>query len=253
MYQPTRRQRLSHLLALGALALTLAILIAPTLAQDSTPTPTVPAPMRVEVQAADGLTLVGDLYNAELDAQTPAVLLMHMYQGRRTDWRTLLPALTGAGYHVISVDLRGHGETGGDRDWQAAVGDVQTWLDWMETQPSINPDKIGIIGASIGANLALVGCANDTHCLTAVALSPGTNYLGVTTTNAIKDLRSRSALLVASQTDEPSSSVRTLTALADGEVGLQLYRGGTHGTLLLVTQGKSLIPMISNWLDTHLK
>ncbi len=109
------------------------------LAQDAS-TPTAPTPVRVEVQAADGLTLVGDLYNAELDVQTPAVLLMHMYGGRRTDWRALIPALTGAGYRVIAVDLRGHGETGGSNDWQAAVGDVQTWLDWMRS-PAVNRSR----------------------------------------------------------------------------------------------------------------
>ncbi len=251
MFTKITAQRLCRIALLGALTLTLSGVIG-ALAQGSTPT--APTPMRVEVQADDGLTLVGDLYNAELDVQTPALLLMHMYGGRRTDWRPLIPALTGAGYRVIAVDLRGHGATGGSNDWQAAVGDVQTWLDWMEAQPSIDPDKIAVVGASIGANLALVGCANDTHCVTAVALSPGTNYFGVTTNDAIKTLRSRSALLVASQTDEPSSSsVRTLTALAEGEVGLQLYRGGTHGTLLLVTQGKTLIPQITHWLDDHLR
>ena len=82
-----------------------------------------------------------------------------MYGGQRADWLPLIPALTNAGYRVIAVDLRGHGETGGSNDWQAAIGDVQTWLDWIEAQPSMNPDKIAIVGASIGANLALVGCA----------------------------------------------------------------------------------------------
>ena len=210
--------------------------------------------MRVEVQAADGLTLVGDLYNAELSVQTPAVLLMHMYGGRRTDWQPLIPTLTGAGYRVVSVDLRGHGETGGSNDWQLAIGDVQTWLDWLEAQPSIQPDRIAIVGASIGANLALVGCANDTHCLTAVALSPGLDYFGITTSDAIQALRDRSALLVASQTDQPSgSSVKTLTTLAEGEFGLRLYPGSTHGTRLLTTQSDSLIPLIGSWLDLHLR
>ena len=110
---------------------------------------------------------------------------------------------------MIAVDLRGHGETGGSNDWQAAIGDVQTWLDWIESQPSIDPDRIALVGASIGANLALVGCANDAHCVTAVALSPGTDYFGITTSDAIVTLRDRSALLVASQTDQPSgTSVR---------------------------------------------
>lgn len=211
-------------------------------------------PVRIEVTAADGVTLVGDLYNAERNIQTPAVLLMHMFGGSRRDWQPLIPALTGAGYRVLTVDLRGHGETGGRRDWQAAVTDVQTWLDWMHSQPSILPDKIAIVGASIGSNLALVGCANDDACVTAVALSPGLNYFGVTTSDAMEGLSRRSALLVASQTDSPSGdSVKTLAALAEGEVGLQLYRGGTHGTLLLISQGKTLIPLITNWLDIHLR
>ncbi len=123
-----------------------------------------------------------------------------------------------------------------------------------KSQPSIDPDRIALVGASIGANLALVGCANDAHCVTAVALSPGTDYFGITTSDAIVTLRDRSALLVASQTDQPSgTSVRELTTLAQGEIGLQLYRGSTHGTRLLSTEDQSLIPLIVGWLDVHLR
>ena len=57
-----------------------------------------------------GFTLVGDEYNIELNVQTPAILLMHMFQGNRHDWDAQIPALTSQGYRVLNVDLRGHGE-----------------------------------------------------------------------------------------------------------------------------------------------
>ncbi len=242
-------RRFCRITLLGALTLALSGVIG-ALAQDNTP----PArtPMRVEIPAADGLTLVGDLYNAELNVQTPALLLMHMYNGKRTDWQPLIPALTNAGYRVITVDLRGHGETGGSRDWQAAVGDVQTWLDWMRTQPSIDPDKIGVVGASIGANLALVGCANDAQCVTAIALSPGLDYFGVTTSAAMEALNLRSALLFASRSDRPSGSdVPQLLTTGTGEVAVQLFSGRAHGTALLPARG--IQKTIVNWLDDHLR
>jgi acetyl esterase/lipase len=240
-------QRVGWITLLGALALSGVI---GARAQDSTPTAR--TPMRVEVSAADGLTLVGDLYNAELNVQTPALLLMHMYGGKRTDWQPLIPALTSAGYRVITVDLRGHGETGGSNDWQAAIGDVQTWLDWMEAQPAIDPDKIAVGGASIGANLALVGCGNDAQCVTAVALSPGTDYFGVTTSSAMEALNLRSALLFASRSDRPSGSdVPQLLSAGTGEVAVQLFSGRAHGTSLLPARGVQTT--IVNWLDDHLR
>jgi acetyl esterase/lipase len=237
--------------ALVLLALSAALSAA---AQD---TATVPppgsTPMRIEIQAADGVTLVGDLYNAELNVQTPAVLLMHMYNGQRGDWRSLIPALTAQGFRVVNVDLRGHGDSSGKRDWQAAVTDVQAWLDWMHSQPSIVPEKIAIVGGSVGANLALVGCANDTDCVTAVALSPGLDYFGITTSEAVEPgLRQRSALILASRGDNPSGKdVVELLARGRGDLDVHLYAGSRHGTNLLLNP--SVPGEIVAWLNGHLR
>src|SRR6185369_9428606 len=116
-----------------------------------------------------------------------------------------VPELTKAGYSVLNVDLRGHGATGGKTNWPMAVTDVQTWLDWVRTQPNIRANSVSIIGASVGSNLALIGCANDKDCVTAIALSPGSDYFGLRPNDFIADgLKDRSALLVVSRKDEPS-------------------------------------------------
>lgn len=209
----------------------------------------------VEITASDDLILVGDYYTAADEGAKPAVLLMHMNNSQRSSWDDLIPALTEAGYNVLNVDLRGHGDTGGKKDWPLAITDVQTWLDWLRTQPDVRPDAVSIIGASIGSNLALVGCANDADCVTAIALSPGTDYFGVRPKDFVVDgLKDRSALLVASQKDGQSvEGVRQMVVLARGEIGVQLYAGGLHGTEILSASRfkERLTNLIVNWLNDH--
>lgn len=209
-------------------------------------------PLAVEVEAADGLMLQASYY-APVGENIPSVLLLHQNQSNRHGWDLLLPHLLSEGYAVVAVDLRGHGETGSTSDWQAAIGDVQTWLDWMRAQPGIAPDAISIIGASIGSNLALVGCGNDPECVTAIALSPSLDYFGVTTSDAVEhQLRRRSALLVTGQNDGQSArGVKELVSLSRGEIGTQFYFSGSHGTGMFLPHGSTLIPLIINWLNAH--
>jgi len=206
----------------------------------------------VTAEASDGLTLVGEFYATEQPA--PAILLLHMLGSQRSAWQPLIPWLVDSGYNVLAIDIRGHDDTGGGQDWPAAERDVETWLDWLGEQPSVVPDQIATVGASIGANLALNGCAFDDRCVTTVALSPGLDYRGVVTETAIAEgLTDRSTLLVASQQDSYSAdSVKTLAMEAEGELGLQLYMGSAHGTNLLREPGAPVIPVILNWLTTHL-
>jgi pimeloyl-ACP methyl ester carboxylesterase len=206
----------------------------------------------VTATATDGLTLVGEFYAA--DDSAPTVLLLHMFNSSLSAWEPLIPTLTDAGYNVLTVDLRGHGNTGGARAWLLAERDVTTWLDWLGDQPSVLPDRIAIVGASIGANLALIGCAYDERCVTAIALSPGYDYSGVVLNEAVLDaLAERSVILVAALGDAYSAdSVRGLVAVASGDLGAQFYVGRRHGTDMLRADNAPVIDLIAYWLETHL-
>src|SRR5690349_206280 len=65
----------------------------------------------VETAAPDGLTLKGDFYL--VDVNRPTVLLLHELYTNRTSWQPYIGTLTGAGYNVLAVDLRGMGQTRG--------------------------------------------------------------------------------------------------------------------------------------------
>lgn len=206
----------------------------------------------VTAEATDGLTLVGEFYAAPDTA--PSILLMHMLGSRRTAWQPLVPALTDRGYNVLAVDLRGHGETGGARDWSLAERDVQSWIEWLMLQPTSADAPVALVGGSIGANLALVGCAADDRCTTVIALSPSLDYGGITPEFAIEGLADRPMLLVASQDDTTSSdAVKLFTGVAEGELGVQLYEGSLHGTALLTVPEPLVIDLITDWLGEYLK
>ncbi|MGB1285765.1 MAG: alpha/beta hydrolase [Aggregatilineales bacterium] len=211
----------------------------------------------IEISASDDLVLKGDFYVPEQRAEQghPAVLLMHMLGGQRDDYEALIPILLDAGYVVLTVDMRGHGATGGSNDWTLAEEDVQVWLDWLREQESVNGAAVATLGASIGSNLALMGCANDEGCMTAIALSPGLDYRGVAPVDAVNEaLSERSALLIASHADAYSAdSVREIFGSAPGNITARLYSGRAHGTQLFVNELESVSQVIVAWLNEHLK
>lgn len=224
-----------------------------TAAQNNAPTGT-----PVEITASnDGLALKGEIFFPEESdgALLPAVLLMHQNNGRRRDWNPLIPALLEAGYVALAVDLRGFGETGGPRGFSIAPEDTQDWLAYLQGAEGVDPARTATIGASIGSNLALVGCSVNEACVTAVALSPGLNYFNVLPEPELVDggLSKKSALLITAQTDrESATGVKQMVTNATGEIGVRIYTGGTHGTTLFLTNSDTLIPLIVNWLDEKL-
>lgn len=210
----------------------------------------------VTVVASDDLELVADLYLPDVnEGSNPAVMLLHMVGGNRGAYEPIIPVLIEAGYGVLNVDMRGHGGTRGNQDWDLAIADVQTWLDWLREQNGIDGSRIAIIGASIGSNVGLIGCANDAACVGAIALSPGLNYFGVQPEDAVVDgLADRSALLVASHRDGASAeAIQQMFMNATGDVSARLYVGAAHGTNLLRSSLDSVSNIILSWLDDHMQ
>lgn len=232
--------------------------------------PVMPAePEIVQLPAADELILVGDYY-ALPDIQAPTVLLLHGLEASRNDWAALIQPLSTAGYNVLAVDLRGHGETGGEKDWEAAVGDVQTWLDWLREQPGVQASGISIIGADLSSSLAMIGCGSDSECVTAIALAPvaigcGSRdcsqeiegveeaVLGYLDEALISTLSnsSRNILLLSGREDNNSiESIKQMRSLVPDQIATAAAGFGRAMELLSATRS-SAVKAIVEWLDGH--
>lgn len=210
-----------------------------------TPLPTEPH-LPMSISTSDGLVLQATYYGAPT-RPAPGVLMLHMIGRDRSTWNDLAQRMQALGFAVLTVDLRGYGETGGDEDWSLAQSDINTAVNQLAGLPGVDASKIIIIGASMGANLGLNACADYAGCKGAVLLSPGLDYRGISTAGAMARLGARAILIAASENDNnnPTDSV-TLDSMAAGAHRLVIYPSAGHGTELLTAE-PSLADVILSW------
>ncbi len=215
----------------------------------------------VTLATFDGMQLAGTFW-AQKD-QAPAVLLLHQVGGSKSDWGPLPSELHAHGFNVLALDFRGHGESAtqagrrltpddfADKDWRALSGDVLGAVEWLAKQPSVDSGHLSMVGASIGANLALTEGAVDKRVRTLVLLSPGLDYKGIKTERAMEKWGTRPVLLVASDGDTYSAgSVNRLSSLAAGRRASKLFKGAAHGAAMLGVE-PTLKVQISGWLQQN--
>ena len=108
---------------------------------------------QLEFQGFGGVRLVAESYGMPDD---PGVLLLHGGGQTRAAWHATAIALAEAGRHVISLDLRGHGESewpeDGRYDLDAYLGDLRAVLAELEARPVIVAASLGgwVATAAIG-------------------------------------------------------------------------------------------------------
>ena len=137
--------------------------------------PQIPPPEDLVKETGDGLGLAMTYYPSGKGKQTIPVVLLHMWKQSRNDYRDLALGLQARGYAVIVPDLRGHGESthlrGATRDetldaakmsplqFTAMVTqDMRAVKDFLWNRNNageLNIDKLCVVGAEMGASVAL--------------------------------------------------------------------------------------------------
>lgn len=202
----------------------------------------------IEIKGADGQTLFATYYPGE---SGKAILLLHQLYTNRTSWDALIPQLQTAGYSVLAPDLRGYGQTRGEINWRKAQQDTVLWMQWLNAQPGIR--QISTLGSSMGANLAVIGCADANlagmDCPAVVAISPGLNYFGYTPITPVLEggMSQRAVLLISSERDGyPARAVRELQDDMPDQIDVIWLEGNAHGMDLL---DEALVVQIIGWLN----
>jgi hypothetical protein len=117
----------------------------------------------------------------------------------------------------------------------------------MAVQPGIDPARMLTIGAGIGADTALIGCASDSRCLGAVLLSPQN---AADLEAAMLDYNPRPVLLTASQEDSASlRAAERVRQTATGSALLQPFEGAGHGVQILFNR-PDMVDLIREFLNT---
>ena len=108
----------------------------------------------------EGQSMRGMLHLPGTRSPHPAVILLHGFTGDKTGPHRLFVhtarALAAAGIAVLRFDMRGSGESEGEfQDVTIAteLSDAQTALDWLMAHPEIDPQRVGLLGLSLGGLL----------------------------------------------------------------------------------------------------
>jgi non-lysosomal glucosylceramidase len=123
----------------------------------------------VGLTTADGVALAG-LYYAPPQPAAPGVLLLHQRGGRQENWASFAQLLQKNGYAVMTVDFRGHGQSKGVVNWFGTDQDVIAAFDYLLKQPEVDPQRLAIIGASIGTQEGLTFAAAHPDQVRGVAM-----------------------------------------------------------------------------------
>ena len=112
----------------------------------------------VELKASDGTLLKGTYFAAAKPG--PGVLLLHQVNRTRKSWDDVAAQLASAGINTLTLDTRGHGESGGTpyekqsdtelkKHWRGWPEDVDAGLLFLSSQPGVDPNLIGLGGAGL--------------------------------------------------------------------------------------------------------
>ena len=227
------------------LSLLLALLLAARAGETSAETKGQP-PLPVSFETSDGFVLKGDLTSAA-DTNAPVAILLHMYRSNRSAWAPLVPDLFAAGFTVLAIDQRAHGESkqrhgervdvasvpraafgelvrDGVRDVEAAVREL--------ARQGLATDRIVLIGASYGCSVSLLSAGEVAGGRALVLLSPGTNYFGVDVVAAASSFPGPLLVVAAEDDRNAVASAQTIAARHQGADDLEIYPSGGHGTCL---------------------
>ncbi|MBN1264334.1 MAG: alpha/beta fold hydrolase [Anaerolineales bacterium] len=110
----------------------------------------------IRIQTNDGISLAGWFVPPEIQPG-PVIVILHGTGGDRLGGSWFAKQLIPAGYGVLLYDQRGLGESSGEiapMSWLQGT-DLLDILDYLNDQPEVDPDRIGIVGISGGAHISL--------------------------------------------------------------------------------------------------
>jgi dienelactone hydrolase len=168
----TRDRRLPRRILAGAAVLVatglVVLTVSPAVAATNVPRPAVgssPASVdlayqEVTLRTSDGVSLAGWYVPSSNRA---AVVLLHGAGSTRSDVLPQAAVLARAGFGVLLIDARGHGDSDGramDFGWHGDA-DIAAATSYLASLPEVDPQRIGALGLSMGGEEALGATATN--------------------------------------------------------------------------------------------
>jgi dienelactone hydrolase len=212
----------------------------------------------VDIKSADGTNLKGSYFSPGRPG--PGIILLHQCNMDRHAWDGLAKDLAESGFHVLTVDFRGYGDSGGVRLTDAAQrravvqekwpADVDAAYAFLTSQKGVDKMRLAAGGASCGVTQSSDLAARH-HEIKALMLLSGQAsdatkaYIAATTTLPVFGAAS------AGDTNAAKGIKEAVGASKNPHSLVKIYNGTEHGVPMFAKNAE-LEPMIVGWVKTQL-
>lgn len=214
----------------------------------------------VDLKAADGTMLKATYMSPGQPG--PAMLLVHQCNMDRTSWSGIATQLVDSGVHVLTLDLRGFGDSGGEglrgsggfpAFLEKSTADVDMAYEYLVSQDGVDGSRVAAGGASCGAMLTADLAARQPDLKALMLLS------GPPSENAVAHMAATSSLAVfAAAATGDTITPGVADALKGAAMGsthahstAKIYDGTEHG-LPMFDKNADLEPALVTWLKNEL-
>ena len=126
----------------------------------------------IEFKSGDHEVIRGWLNEPNTPRPHPAIIFAHGFLSTHAEFGNYPQRFCERGYLTLAFDFRGHGASEGKRGFISEarmVEDVIHALDYIESNPGIDNNRIALIGHSLGGGAALCATARDARVRAVVA------------------------------------------------------------------------------------
>jgi dienelactone hydrolase len=205
----------------------------------------------VSFRGADGRILAG-VFNDAPRRPAPAVVLVPMLGRSKDDWQMVAQRLVDANISSLAIDLPESSIPADGAALAAWHTDIRAAVEYLSSRADVRPGAVGVAGASLGANLAVLAAVADTRIRSLALVSPSLDYRGVRIEAPLRQYAARPALLIASLRDPLAArTVRELTKDPPGPREARWAETTAHGTMLLARE-PDLVRALAEWFQRTL-
>lgn len=216
----------------------------------------------VTFTTSDDMTIAGKIYYlGSNDTPKPGIIFMHEMGVFVNNWNSsdVVLGLVAKGYVCLAFDFRGHGNSTPVDDLSILLSDksliandLKAALSFLKNQTKVDPSNIALVGASLGAIMAVAGNGYE-EVKTSVSVSGIEDGIY----EIFPDLSISSALYVVGEFDihdVPNGNfpkeAQSMYDISQEPKKLIIVQGASaHGTELLTSV--SLVTEIINWIESQ--
>lgn len=217
----------------------------------------------VEIRTSDNVKLHASFLapptkKSDSGSPSPGVLLVHDAGGDRHQLDDLALRLQKSGFAVLSVDLRGHGDSqdasGGwsrlgeeerNREWALATRDVEAASEWLLSQSEVHSTNLSLVGLGSGCALAVRHAKRDENVRCVVLIAPRSKDFGFDVAADLIKIEGLPTLVLAAKDDD---ATKAMVAEANGGAHPYVELDYAAARVDSVLEDRKLPSKVATWI-----